>query len=144
MMKDKDAVILFHIPIELKASLIAESKNRKISMTKLINRFIVESLAKKIVTTGRGNADIDAIEKTKEYLRMKHPQCIRPNELAKYINKPQARALRILDLLSGVSNDRDKEGAEFLSRDFLVYVNDDISPTTYGIFKDVERGIYAL
>ena len=94
--------------------------------------------------TGRGNSDLKAIEKTKKFLRMKHPNCIRPMELARYINKPQARALRILDLLSGVSNDRDKEGAEFLSRDFLVYLNDDTRPITYGIFKDVEKGIYAF
>jgi len=94
--------------------------------------------------TGRGNADIKSIEKTKKYLRMKHPEPVRAVELARYINKPQARALRILDLLSGVSNDRDKENAEFLSRDFLVYLDEDSGVTLYGIFKDKEKGIYAI
>jgi len=92
--------------------------------------------------TGRGNADLRTIEKTKKFLRMKYPAPVRAVELARYIKKPQARALRILDLLSGVSNDINE--AEFLSRDFLVYVDDDSEPTRYGIFKDKEKGIYAI
>jgi len=139
MMKEKDAVILFHIPIELKASLIAESKSRKISMTKLINRFITESLAKKIFTTGRGHQDFDAIEKTKEYLRKKHPEPVRAIDIAQYTGKSQARAARLLDLLSGFCSESENSNV-----DFLLYANDDSFPTTYGIFKDVERGIYAV
>jgi len=92
--------------------------------------------------TGRGNADLKAIEKTKKYLRMKHPEPVRAVEIAKFINKPQARALRILDLLSGVSNDINE--AEFMSRDFLVYVDDESEFTSYGIFLDKEKGIYAV
>jgi len=92
--------------------------------------------------TGRGNVDIKAVELTKEFLRKKHPQTIRVVELARHINKTQPRALRILDLLSGVSNDLNE--AEFLSRDFLVYCNDEDKWTTYGIFIDKETGIYAL
>ena len=92
--------------------------------------------------TGRGNADLKAIEKTKKYLRMKHPEPVRAVEIARYINKPQARALRILDLLSGVSNDINE--AEFLSRNFLVYIDDYTEPVKYGIFIDKEKGIYAI
>jgi hypothetical protein len=92
--------------------------------------------------TGRGNADLQAIEKTKEFLRKKHPEPVRAVELARYINKPQARALRILDLLSGVSNDIHE--AEFLSRDFLVYIDDDSEPVRYGIFKDSQNKFFII
>jgi len=52
----------------------------------------------------------------------------------------QARALIILNILSGVSNDREKDGAEFVPKDFLVGENDD-KPVTYFIYKDKELGI---
>jgi hypothetical protein len=137
MMKEKDAIILFHIPIGLKENLAVEAKERKLSMTKLINRFIVESLKKKSITTGRGHLDIDAVEKTKEYLRKKYPEPVRAIDIAQYTGKSQARAARILDLLSG-----DTTESENTYNDFLVYLNDDTSPVSYGIFKDTERGIY--
>ena len=138
MMREKDAVILFHIPIELKKSLVSEARERKLSITKLINRFIVESLKKKPIATGRGHIDIDAIEKTKEYLRMKHPEPVRAIDIAEYTGKTQARATRLLDLLSGDCGEN-----ENTNTDFLVYCNDDVKPVTYSIFIDKEQGIYA-
>jgi len=92
--------------------------------------------------TGRGNTDLKAIEKTKKFLRMKYPEPVRAVELARYINKPPSRALRILDLLSGVSNDINE--AEFMSRDFLVYIDDEGDITKYGIFKDTENKFIAI
>ena len=131
----KDAVILFHIPIELKKTLVSEAKERKLSVTKLINKFIIEALQKKPITTGRGHIDIDAIEKTKDFLRKKHPEPVRAIDIAQHTGKSQARAARLLDLLSGDCGEN-----ENTNTDFLVYVNDD---STYSIFKDTERGIYA-
>ena len=136
-MKNPEAVIYFHIPFEVKASLEAEAKVRKLSMTKLINRFIIESLKRKAVETGRGHLDIDAIEKAKKYMRKKHPEPIRAIELANYIGKSQARATRILDHLSGDCSDN-----ENTNTDFLVYLDDESDISRYGIFKDVETGIF--
>ena len=136
-MRNKEATILFHIPFALKANLATEAKNRKLSMTKLINLFITESLKRKVQETGRGHLDIDAIEKTKKYLRKKHPETIRAIDLANFLGKTQARATRLLDYLSGGCSDNENTVTEF-----LVYLNDDNDPVTYGIFKDAERGIY--
>jgi len=135
--RENDSVILFHIPIGLKKSLVLEARERKLSVTKLINRFIIESLQRKPITTGRGHIDIDAIEKTKEYLRMKHPEPVRAIDIAEHTGKSQSRAARLLDLLSGDCGDN-----ENTNTDFLIYVNDDQNPATYGIFKDSEKGIY--
>jgi len=71
-----------------------------------------------------------------------HPKLIRKMELAEFVGVTQARALILLNLLSGVSGDRDKEGG-FMTRDFLVFEDDDSGVTRYGIWKDVERNIYA-
>jgi hypothetical protein len=135
MMREKDAVILFHIPFELKDKLVLEARERKLSVTKLINKFIIEALQKKPITTGRGHLDIDAMEKTKEYLRMKHPEPVRAIDIAHFTGKTQARAARLLDYFSGDCGEN-----ENTNTDFLVYVNDD---STYSIFKDTEKGIYA-
>ena len=88
--------------------------------------------------TGRGHLDIDAIQKVKEYLRMKHPETVRAVDIALYTGKSQARATRLLDYFSGDCGEN-----ENTVTDFLIYVNDDSNPTTYGIFKDTETGIFA-
>ena len=88
--------------------------------------------------TGRGNIDKEAIQKTKDFLRMNHPRTIRASELALHIGKPRDRAARLLDNLSGNCT----ENANTVT-DFLVYIDDYTTPISYGIFKDVERGIYA-
>jgi len=88
--------------------------------------------------TGRGHTDIDAIQKAKEYLRMKHPEPVRAIDIALYTGKSQARAVRLLDYLSGDCGETANS-----AYDFLVYSNDEVKPTTYGIYKDVKTGIYA-
>ncbi|MCL2879051.1 MAG: hypothetical protein FWF29_02285, partial [Treponema sp.] len=88
--------------------------------------------------TGRGNRDEGQIEKVKEFLRKQHPYPVRQNEVARFVGCEQARAGRLLDLLSGVSGDKNNA---FDSTDFLVGVNDERKPITYFIFKDRELGI---
>ena len=87
--------------------------------------------------TGRGHLDIDAIEKTKEYLRAKHPLSVRAIDIALYTGKTQARATRLLDYLSGDCGENENTNTAF-----LVYCNDEEKPVTYSIFKDTESGIY--
>ena len=89
--------------------------------------------------TGRGHLDIDAIQKTKEYLRAKHPEPVRAIDIALFTGKTQARATRLLDYLSGDCSDNENTNTVF-----LIYCNDDEKPVTYGIYKDVETGIYAF
>jgi hypothetical protein len=88
--------------------------------------------------TGRGHLDTEAIEKAKELLRKKHPESVRAIDIANFTGKSQCRAARLLDYLSG-------DCGESLNSnyDFLIYSNDD-RPRTYSIFKDEEKGIYAL
>jgi hypothetical protein len=138
MMREKDAVILFHIPIELKENLAVEAKERKLSMTKLINRYIADCIKKKAIATGRGHIDVDSIEKTKTFLRKRHPNPVRIIDVANYVGVQQARAARLLDLLSGDCGEN-----ENTNTDFLIYCNDDVNPKTYNIFKDTQKGIYA-
>jgi hypothetical protein len=89
--------------------------------------------------TGRGHLDTIAIQKTKEYLRMKHPQSVRILDIALYTGKSQARAARLLDYLSGNCGENQNTNT-----DFLIYINDDVEPKTYNIFIDREKGIFAL
>jgi AraC-like DNA-binding protein len=89
--------------------------------------------------TGRGHIDYEAIQKIKDFLRLNHPKGIRAIDIAKHIGCSRARAARLLDLLSGDTNEN-----ENTNNDFLVFVNDDELPVTYGIFKDIETGIMAL
>jgi hypothetical protein len=138
MMKEADAIILFHIPFGLKENLAAAAKHRKISMTKLINHFIADCLEKKVITTGRGHKNVDQLDGAIKFFRMKHPKEITPIELAHHLKCQQARAMRLIDLLSGNEADGD------IREDFLVYSNDDASPTRYGIFRDSLMGIHAV
>ena len=78
-------------------------------------------------------------EKTKEYFRKNYPNPVHINELAVYIGVKYDRASRLIDILSGSCMENDNSVT-----DFLVYCNDESKPVTYGIFKDVEKGIYAL
>jgi hypothetical protein len=94
-----------------------------------------------IKNTGRGNVNTDQIDKAVWFFRKKHPRMIRKVQLAEHLKCDQSRALIILNLLSGVSGD--KESAVFDSRKFLVYESDS-KPKKYGIFIDREYGISAL
>ena len=74
---------------------------------------------------GRGIKDDEALEKVKQYLR-NHPDGVRAVDLANHIGTSQARAARLLDLLSGNSDDNS----------FLVYVDDDFDPPLFFVSKD--------
>ena len=77
---------------------------------------------------GRGNTDDEAIEKVKQYLR-NHPDGVRAVDLASHIGTSQARAARLLDLLSGNSDDNS----------FLVYTDEEKQPPLYYVFKDCKN-----
>jgi hypothetical protein len=93
--------------------------------------------------TGRGHIDTYAISETKKYLRLCYPGQVRPIEISEYLteklgrNISQARAARLLDYFSGDCGDN-----ENTVTDFLVYADYEVKPTTYGIFKDIELGVY--
>jgi len=79
-----------------------------------------------------------AIQKTKEFMRLKHPEPVRAVDIAHYTGKTQARAARLLDYLSGYCGEN-----ENTNTDFLIYCNDEETPVTYNIFLDRETGISA-
>jgi hypothetical protein len=138
MMKEKDAVLLFHLPFELKANLEAEAKQRKLSMTKLVNALIADCLKKK---TGRGNRANDH-ELVMDYLRKIHPETASGIMIARETGIDRGRVMIILNNLSGLKDNYaagDTDG-EF---PFLVYEQGEDRHTEYGISKDVENGIYA-
>ena len=81
--------------------------------------------------TGRGHINHDELEKVKEYMRA-HPEGVTPVVLSKHIGCTQARAARLLDLLSG-----SVEGNA--NSTFLVYADEDVDPPVYRIFKDEEN-----
>jgi hypothetical protein len=141
MMAVKDAVILFHIPIELKRTLVSEARERKLSVTKLINRLIVESLQKKPITTGRGHR-ADDHKLVVDYLRSIRPKTARKITISQATGIKQDRVLIILNNLSGLQNDY-KDGMGNDEFPFLVYECQDNGRTVYGIAKDIEEGIYA-
>ena len=143
-----DTTILFHLPAEKKQALIKAVKRQNLTIKGILNNLIDDYLDKlkqavkpEKKKTGRGNTNLDEIEKAKAFLRKMHPKPIRKVELSNYVGCSQARALIILNILSGVSNDKEKDGAEFVSKDFLVGENDDTRPTTYFVAKDRELGI---
>jgi len=143
-----DTTILFHLPTEKKQALIKTVKLQNLTIKGILNNLIDDYLDKlkqavkpEKKKMGRGNTNLDEIEKAKAFFRREHPRPIRKVELAKAVGCSQARALIILNVLSGVSNDKEKDGAEFVSKDFLVGENDDQRPLTYFISKDKKLGI---
>jgi hypothetical protein len=91
--------------------------------------------------TGRGNANVDEVERVKEYLRETFPKTARKMDIAKSIGLGQDRILIILNLLSGVSEDNQDNDTEFAPKDFLVYEDENGENTRYGIFADIKTGI---
>ena len=91
--------------------------------------------------TGRGNANVEEIEKVKEYLRKIHPETARKVQISQATGIKQDRVLIILNLLSGVSDDNKDDDAEFVPKDFLVMEDDEENELRYGIFKDTKLGI---
>jgi len=133
------------LPKELKKEFVTAIKSRNLTVEKVISQLITEYIAslkraKEKKKTGRGNIDLDQLELTKEYIRYQHPVEVRAIEVSEYLTKKQgqkvsqARATRLLDILSGGENG-------LSGQEFLVGMNDDEKPTTYFIFKDVELGV---
>jgi hypothetical protein len=91
--------------------------------------------------TGRGNTNVEEIERVKDFLRSIHPETARKFDIAKATGLGQDRILIIINLLSGVSEDKKEEDAEFVPKDFLVFDEDDEKDTHYGIWKDIKLGI---
>jgi len=145
----QDTTVLFHIKRANKEKFADIAKLEGLSVTGLLNVLISDYISGKVEKlkqalkpkTGRGNTNLEEIEKAKEFFRKMHPKPIRKVELAKAVGCSQARALIILNILSGVSNDKEKDGAEFVSKDFLVYEDDEGGYTRYGIYKDAQGGI---
>jgi len=79
--------------------------------------------------TGRGNIDYEQLDKLKELLR-KTTRGITAKQAADYCNVSQARAARLLDLLSGTSDENK----------FLVYSDEETDPTLYFMYRDDKNG----
>ena len=137
-MRNKEAVIYFHIPFALKANLETEAKNRNLSMTKLINHIITESL--KIKKTGRGNRAGDH-QLVIDYLRSIHPETARKITISQATGIKQNRVLIILNNLSGLQDTYSAEGINSENIPFLIYETGEKRQTEYGIAKDIERGL---
>ena len=133
------STITIKIPTEYKDDLVKAIKLQNLSfkelITNLINGYLdnLKTLLKPKKRTGRGNVNTDEIERVKNYLRSIHPNTARKVDIAKAAGVDQARCLILLNLLSGVSDDK---STEFDSKDFLVYEDDDGKYLTYGIYKD--------
>lgn len=144
-----DAVILFHLDPEMKANLVKAVKLQNLTITGILNSLIKDYISsigqlyktlKPKAKTGRGNVNLHEIQLVKEYMRKMHPKEVRTKEIACYVGCSQTRARGLMDLLSGVNNDKKAKDAVFDSKGFLVGMNDDKKPAAYFIFKDNETG----
>ena len=81
--------------------------------------------------TGRGHVDTVQLEKAKEFMRL-HPEGVTAISVANHVGCSQARAVRLMDILSEASE----------ANDFLVYSDEDTEPTLYFIFQDDREGRY--
>jgi hypothetical protein len=93
------------------------------------------------IKTGRGNVVIEDVEKVKEYLRGIFPGKARQMDIAICTGIEESRVLGILNLLSGVSEDKKDDGSEFMPKDFLIFQDDEGRDTRFGIWKDAKTGI---
>jgi hypothetical protein len=143
----EDTVILFHLPMITKKTLADQARLEGLSVTGLLNALISDYISGKVEklkqslkpATGRGNVNETEINLAKGYLRKIHPKYARLKDIAEFAGVSNARARGLMDLLSGVSND--KAGEEFDTKSFLVGINDDVKPATYFISKDEKLGI---
>jgi hypothetical protein len=127
--KKQDTVILFHIDQELKEAVSKAAKLQAKSLTRYLNDLIsdhMDSLKQLVKKTGRGNADLKQLEKTKEILRKK-PEGVRQIDVANHVGCSLARAARLLDMLSEYSEN---------NPDFLIYQDGERKSTLYFIYKD--------
>lgn len=84
-----------------------------------------DSERERFPTTGRGNRDVEAENKVKEFLR-NHDEGVTACQVANHIGVSQARAARILDNLSIMGEDNN----------FLIYSDDELDETLYFVHKD--------
>jgi hypothetical protein len=131
LLEPEDAIILFHLPRDVKDSLVNEARKRNFSITKLLNDLISGFLKPK-KPTGRGHTDLDQIEKAKEILRMRHPEGVRAIEIADHVGCDNARARGLMDLLSEKTES---------NPDFLVCEDGGRRSTLYYIYRDDKLGI---
>jgi response regulator of citrate/malate metabolism len=82
----------------------------------------------KFPETGRGNVDEKKLNKVKQFLR-DHSDGVTAIQVANYAGVTQARAARLLDLLSGGQENES-------GQDFLIYMDDEENPPLYFISKD--------
>lgn len=129
-MKTEKTTLLVQLPADLKLQALVKAKQERKYLSEIIRAALIDFITPKN-TTGRGNINTEQIDKTKEYLRAKHPETVRIVDIAHYVGCDQLRAARLLDHLSGAENS---------NADFLVYTDDN---NHYGIFKDTVSGIYA-
>ena len=80
------------------------------------------------VKTGRGHIDHEKLDMVKQFLR-KHREGVTAIEVGNHVGVSQARATRLLDLLSG---GQDNESGQ----DFLIFVDEDNKEPLYYIYKD--------
>ena len=138
-------MILFHLPKMTKQAIADQAKLEGLSVTGLLNRLAGDYITGKLEAvkqaltpkrTGRGNRNKAPEDLAKKLLREVYPGGIRAITLAKYISADgneftQAQAMRILDNLSGNTDQREY--------DFLVYYDPDAE--TYIIARDDLLGI---
>jgi hypothetical protein len=142
----EDTVILFHLPMLIKKTLSEQASIEGLSVTGLLNALISDYISRKLERlkqavkpkTGRGNINLDEIKLAKEFLRKNYPKQVRIVDLANYCGVKQARAARLVDLLSGGENKGDSASDE-INDSFLVWQDDDTGKV--GIWKDDVLGI---
>jgi hypothetical protein len=137
--KPADAVILFHLTQDIKDDVAKAAKLQAKSVTGLLNDIIRDYLGgfKRLIKpekkkTGRGNVDLEQLEKAKELMRKMHPEGVRAIEIANYVGCSNARARGLMDLLSEYSEN---------NPDFLVYEDGGERSTLYFISRDDKLGI---
>jgi len=128
-MKTDKTTLLVQLPADLKLQALVKAKQERKYLSQIIRAALIDFIAPK-KTTGRGNINTVQIDKTKQFLREKHPETVRIRDIANFVGCDQVRAARLIDLLSGAENS---------DSDFLVYADDNGS---YGISKDTETGIF--
>jgi hypothetical protein len=142
----EDTVILFHLPMVIKKALADQARLEGLSVTGLLNALISDYISGRLEKlkqalkpkTGRGNINLGEINLAKEFLRKNHPHTVRIVDIANYCGVKQARAARLVDMLSGAENKGDSASDE-INDSFLVYQDEDTGRV--GIFKDEELGV---
>jgi len=129
------SAIFLRLPLAVKKTFAAKARAEGLSVTRLLNEIIGGYMAAQEQPfpqkkkTGRGNIDQMQLEKIKELLRARHPQGVRSVDVARYVGCTSARAMGLLDILSGGSDGR--------KHDFMVFEDDFAKPPLFYIAKDI-------